>query len=41
MKPLGLLGPGESSRAIMPATNPTMMIQIIPLMTILLLEKPD
>src|ERR1700742_1430730 len=30
MKPVGLLGPGESIRARMPATKPTMMIQIIP-----------
>ena len=41
MKPLGLLGPGESSRAIMPAMKPTTMIQIMPLMTVVLLEKPD
>ena len=27
MKPAGLLGPRDSSRARMPATNPTMMIQ--------------
>jgi hypothetical protein len=41
MKPLGLLGPGESNRAMMPATKPTMMIQMMPLITVLLLEKPD
>ena len=41
MKPLGLLGPGESSRAMMPATKPTMMIQMMPLMTVVLLEKSD
>ncbi len=29
MKPLGLLGPGESSRAMMPAIKPTMMILIM------------
>jgi hypothetical protein len=36
MKPLGLLGPGESSRAMMPATKPTMMIQMMPPMTVVL-----
>jgi hypothetical protein len=36
MKPLGLLGPGETSRAIIPATKPTMMTQRMPLMTIVL-----
>src|SRR6185437_7380076 len=29
MNPLGLLGPGESNRAIMPAIKPTMMILIM------------
>src|SRR5487761_2790619 len=28
--PLGLFGPGESSRAIIPATKPTIMMCIIP-----------
>src|ERR1700730_17743986 len=32
--PLGLLGPGESSRAMIPATKPTMMIQRMPLMVV-------
>src|SRR5215470_18265250 len=30
MKPLGLFGPGESSRAMIPATNPITMIQMKP-----------
>src|ERR1043165_4546260 len=34
MKPAGLFGPGESIRAMMPATKPTTMIQIMPLMAI-------
>ena len=34
MKPLGLFGPGESSRAMIPATKPTMMTQMMPLMTV-------
>ena len=29
MKPLGLFGPGDRRRAIMPATKPTTRIQII------------
>src|SRR3954453_4925599 len=32
IKPLGLFGPGDSSRASIPATKPTMMIQRMPLM---------
>src|SRR6478609_6372551 len=32
MNPLGLFGPGERIRAMMPATKPTTMIQIMPLM---------
>ncbi len=32
MKPLGLFGPGDSMRAMMPAMKPTTMIQIMPLM---------
>jgi hypothetical protein len=31
MNPLGLFGPGDSIRAIIPATKPTTMIQIMPL----------
>src|ERR1700730_1047304 len=34
--PLGLFGPGESSRAMMPATKPTIMIQRMPLMAVVL-----
>src|ERR1700761_4531038 len=30
MKPLGLFGPGDRKRAMMPAMKPTMMIQIKP-----------
>src|ERR1700736_3624674 len=37
--PLGLFGPGESSRAMMPATKPTMMIQRMPLMVDVLFIK--
>src|ERR1700730_3961312 len=37
--PLGLFGPGESSRAMMPATKPTMMIQRMPLMLDVLFIK--
>ena len=46
MNPLGLFGPGESSRAIIPATKPTMMIQRMPLIAVVppsikqSLEKP-
>jgi hypothetical protein len=36
MKPEGLLGPGESTRAMMPATKPTTMIQMMPLMAVIL-----
>src|SRR6476469_5942723 len=36
MKPLGLFGPGESRRAIIPAIKPTMMIQRMPLMAVAL-----
>jgi hypothetical protein len=32
------LGPGESNRAIMPATKPIMMIQMMPLIAVVLLE---
>ena len=35
MKPEGLFGPGETSRAMMPATKPTMMTQIMPLIVLL------
>jgi hypothetical protein len=34
MNPLGLFGPGERMRAIMPATKPTKMIQMMPLMAV-------
>src|SRR6202000_2777347 len=40
MKPLGLFGPGESSRAMMPATKPTTMIQMMPPI-IVLPKNPD
>jgi hypothetical protein len=30
MKPVGLFGPGESQRAMIPATNPTKTIQMMP-----------
>ena len=36
MNPLGLFGPGESMRAMMPATKPTMMTQTMPLMVVVL-----
>jgi hypothetical protein len=39
MNPLGLFGPGESNRAIIPATKPTMMTQRIPLMAVVLFLK--
>src|SRR5664279_5799095 len=39
MNPPGLLGPGDSSRAIIPATKPTMMIQRMPLISVVLLPK--
>src|SRR5436309_5581967 len=32
IKPLGLFGPGDSNRASIPATKPTMMTQRMPLM---------
>src|SRR4030095_6134387 len=47
MNPPGLFGPGESSRAIIPATKPTMMIQRMPLISVVppsikqSLEKAD
>src|ERR1700742_2259508 len=41
MKPLGFFGPGEASRAITPATKPTMMTQRMPLMTIVLSGKAE
>src|SRR5207245_9725993 len=34
MKPVGLFWPGERMRAMMPATKPTTMIQIMPLMAV-------
>src|SRR3954464_1192969 len=34
MNPLGLFGPGESMRAMIPAIKPTMMIQRMPLMSV-------
>src|SRR5512146_896887 len=37
MNPLGLFGPGESSRAIIPAMKPTMMMWI---MAVVPFEKP-
>src|SRR6266478_4045022 len=39
MNRLGLFGPGESNRAIIPATKPTMITQIMPLMAVVLLQK--
>src|SRR5450432_1942128 len=39
MNPLGLFGPGDSNRAIIPATKPTMMIQRMPLMSVVLLVQ--
>src|SRR5260221_7523606 len=39
MNPLGLFGPGESRRAIIPATKPTMMIQMMPLMAVVPLQS--
>src|ERR1700732_3937080 len=36
MNPLGLFGPGESMRAIMPATKPTRITQRMPLMAVVL-----
>jgi hypothetical protein len=39
MNPLGLFGPGESNRAIIPAMKPTMMTQRIPLMAVVLFLK--
>jgi hypothetical protein len=36
MKPDGLFGPGESMRAMIPATKPTMMTQMMPLMDVVL-----
>src|SRR6478609_4802140 len=34
MNPLGLFGPGESRRAMIPAIKPTMMTQMMPLMAV-------
>src|SRR6476659_535661 len=34
MNPPGLFGPGESNRAIIPATNPTRMTQRMPLISV-------
>src|SRR5258705_12667375 len=39
MNPPGLFGPGESNRAIIPATKPTMMIQRMPLIAVILSSK--
>src|SRR5450432_3099603 len=39
MNPLGLFGPGDSSRAMIPAIKPTMMTQIIPPMAFVLFKK--
>src|ERR1700704_5103721 len=39
INPDGLFGPGDSSRAIIPATKPTMMIQRMPLISVVLLPK--
>src|SRR5436309_572392 len=39
MNPLGLFGPGDSNRAMIPATKPTMMIQRMPLMVVVLRLK--
>src|SRR5450631_27428 len=39
MNPLGLFGPGESSRAIIPAMKPTMITQRMPLMAVVLPQK--
>src|SRR6266403_5360631 len=39
MKPLGLFGPGDSNRAMIPATKPTMMTQRMPLISVVLLLK--
>src|SRR6185437_10997284 len=41
MKPLGLFGPGERKRAMMPATKPTMMIQIKPPMLMVVVLSPQ
>src|ERR1700750_2276655 len=34
MNPLGLFGPGDSNRAMIPATKPTTMTQRMPLMSL-------
>src|ERR1700688_396232 len=39
MNPLGLFGPGDSSRAMIPARKPTMTIQRMPLMIAVLFLK--
>src|SRR5713226_6323198 len=39
MNPLGLFGPGETSRAIIPAMKPTMITQRMPLMAVVLFKK--
>src|ERR1700739_537737 len=41
MKPLGLFGPGDRKRAMMPATKPTMMIQIKPPMLMVVVLSPQ
>src|SRR5947199_343538 len=40
INPLGLFGPGDSNRAMIPATKPTMITQRMPLMTVVLSSKP-
>src|SRR5690349_13942007 len=40
MKPLGLFGPGDRKRAMMPATKPTMMIQSKPPMLMEVVLSP-
>src|SRR5258708_21319612 len=39
MNPVGLFGPGDSNRAMIPAMKPTMMIQRMPLMVVVLSLK--
>ena len=41
MKPLGLFGPGDSKRAMMPAMKPTMMIQSKPPMLMVIFLSPQ
>src|SRR6185437_7002224 len=41
MKPDGLLGPGERTRARMPATKPTMMMEMMPPMIAVLSFQRD